>query len=95
MQPAAADHDEVVGGQRHLAHQVGGDEDRAALGRQALSRSRTQSTPSGSRPLTGSSRISVAGSPSSAEAMPSRWPMPSEKPPARLRATSPQPDHAR
>ena len=41
----------------------------------------------GSRPLTGSSRISVRGSPSSAAAMPSRWPMPSEKPPTRLPAT--------
>ena len=31
MQPAAADDDQVVGGQRHLAHQVAGHEDRAAL----------------------------------------------------------------
>ena len=31
---AAADDDEVVGGQRHLRHQVAGDEDRAALGGQ-------------------------------------------------------------
>ena len=35
-QPAAPDHDQVVGGQRHLAHQVRGDEDRAALGRELL-----------------------------------------------------------
>jgi hypothetical protein len=28
---AAADHDQVLGGQRHLAHQVRGDKDRAAL----------------------------------------------------------------
>lgn len=52
-----------------------------------LSRLRIHRMPSGSRPLTGSSRISVAGSPSSAEAMPRRWPMPSEKPPARFLAT--------
>ena len=35
-QPAAADHDQVVGGQRHLAHQVRRDEDRAALGGERL-----------------------------------------------------------
>ena len=35
-QLAAADHDQVVGGERHLAHEVGGDEDRAALGREPL-----------------------------------------------------------
>ena len=34
MQPAPADDDEVVGGQRHLAHQVAGDEHGAALGGQ-------------------------------------------------------------
>ena len=32
---AAAEHDEVVGGQRHLAHQVRGEEHGAALGGQA------------------------------------------------------------
>ncbi|SFY53584.1 hypothetical protein STEPF1_06867 [Streptomyces sp. F-1] len=32
----APDHDEVVGGQRHLAHQVRGDEDRTALGGERL-----------------------------------------------------------
>lgn len=51
------------------------------------SRLRIHSTPSGSRPLTGSSRMRVAGSPSSAAAMPRRWPMPSEKPLIRLWAT--------
>lgn len=45
-----------------------------------LSRVRIQSTPSGSRPLTGSSRMTVAGSPRSAAAMPRRCPMPREKP---------------
>ena len=48
--------------------------------------------PSGSRPLTGSSNIRIAGSPSSAAAMPSRWPMPRENPPARLPATCGQAD---
>ncbi len=33
-QLAAADHDQMVGGEGHLAHQVAGDEDRTALGRQ-------------------------------------------------------------
>ena len=33
---AAPDHDQVVGGQRHLAHQVRGDEDRATLGGEPL-----------------------------------------------------------
>ena len=58
-----------------------------------LSRLRTHWMPSGSRPLTGSSSITVSGSPSSAAAIPSRWPMPSENWPARLRATSLEPDH--
>ena len=57
-----------------------------------LSRFLIHSTPSGSSPLTGSSRTTTRGSPSSADAMPSRWPIPSENPPARLRATSRQAD---
>jgi hypothetical protein len=55
------------------------------------SRSRTQRIPSGSRPLTGSSRMTVAGSPSRAVAMPRRWPRPSEKRPARRPTTWPRP----
>lgn len=51
-------------------------------------RLRTQRMPSGSSPLTGSSKSSTCGSPSSAPAMPSRCPMPSEKPLDRFRATS-------
>ncbi|KRC95336.1 hypothetical protein ASE41_05980 [Streptomyces sp. Root264] len=54
----------------------------------AFIRLRTQRMPSGSRPLTGSSKSSTWGSPSRAAAMPSRWPMPREKPLERLRATS-------
>ena len=55
-------------------------------------RLRIQWIPSGSSPLTGSSSITVCGSPSSADAIPSRCPMPSENLPARLRATSLQAD---
>ncbi len=47
--------------------------------------------PSGSSPLTGSSNIRIFGSPSRAQAMPSRWPMPSEKPLDRFFATSLRP----
>ena len=47
--------------------------------------------PSGSRPLIGSSNITVSGSPIRAAAMPSRWLMPSEKVPTRLPATSLRP----
>src|SRR5580704_12254965 len=54
-------------------------------------RVRIQWMPSGSRPLTGSSKMSTAGSPRSAEAMPSRWLMPSDKPFARRLATSCRP----
>ena len=53
--------------------------------------SRTQITPSGSRPLTGSSKIKTSGSPSSAAAIPRRWPMPREKPLTRLLATALRP----
>lgn len=48
---------------------------------------RTHTIPSGSSPFTGSSRNRVAGSPSDATARPRRCPIPSEKPPTRLRAT--------
>ncbi len=47
----------------------------------SLSRFRSQRTPSGSSPLTGSSSSSTSGSPNTAAAMPSRWDIPSEKPP--------------
>ena len=69
------------------------EETNTVLPSAARSRSsaRIQRMPSVSRPLTGSSRITVWGSPSSAAAMPSRWPMPREKPPARRRATSRRP----
>ena len=51
-------------------------------------------TPSGSSPLTGSSRIRTAGSPSSAAAIPSRWPMPRENPQPVFRRNGAQASHA-
>ena len=57
----------------------------------ARMRLRTQTMPSGSSPLTGSSNISTAGSPSRAAAMPSRCPIPRENPLARRRATDSRP----
>ena len=51
----------MVCGEGHLAHQVAGDEDRAAFGGQDRSRWRTQRMPSGSRPFTGSSRAARRG----------------------------------
>ena len=54
----------------------------------AFIRFRIHRMPSGSSPLTGSSNIRIGGSPSSAAAMPSRCPMPSEKPLDRFPATS-------
>ena len=57
----------------------------------ACIRFRIQRMPSGSSPLTGSSKISTCGSPSSAPAIPSRWLMPREKPLDRFLATSVRP----
>ncbi len=93
-QAAASDDDQMVGHQRDLADQVAGHQHGSALRARPRSRVRIQRTPWGSRPFTGSSRISTPGSPSSAEAMPSRWDMPSENLPARRRAASDRPDHA-
>ena len=95
-QPAAADDDQVVGGVLQLAHQVAGDEHRPALARPAPAAGpRIQTMPSGSRPLTGSSKIRTGGSPSRAAAMPSRCCMPSENPPARRRPPSRRPTCSR
>ena len=52
---------------------------------------RIQTMPSGSIPLKGSSRISTGGSARRAAAMPSRWRMPREKPPALRRAHACEP----
>lgn len=54
-------------------------------------RLRIQWMPSGSSPFTGSSNIRISGSPSSAPAIPSRCPMPSENPLARFFATAERP----
>ena len=59
------------------------------------SRPRSQRMPSGSSPLSGSSKISTPGSPSSAPARLSRWRMPSENPPTRRPATSASPTRPR
>ena len=55
------------------------------------SKVRIQMMPSGSRPLTGSSKRRIPGSPRRAAAIPSRWFIPSENPPARLLATMASP----
>ena len=59
------------------------------------SRWRTQRMPSGSSPLTGSSKRRTPGSPNSALAMPRRCPMPRENLPARLSATEVNPTISR
>ena len=51
----------------------------------------TSARPAGSRAEVGSSRISSRGSPTRAQASPSRWVMPLENPPTRLPAQSPRP----
>ena len=48
--------------------------------------------PSGSSPFTGSSNSSTSGSPSSAAAIPSRWPMPRENFPGALAGDRREPD---
>ena len=90
-EPAPADDDEVVGGERHLAHEMAGHQDGSPLGGQRPHQGADPDDALGSSPLTGSSNISTAGSPSRAAAMPSRWPMPSENPLARRRATDSRP----
>ena len=75
---AAVDDQDLVDGLRDLGEHVARDEHGLPLGGEARRKSRSQRTPSGSRPLAGSSRTSSSGSPSSAAASPSRWRMPSE-----------------
>ena len=59
------------------------------------SRFRIHKMPSGSKPLMGSSRIKMAGSPNKAAASPRRCPIPSENPPARLDATAVRPTRSK
>ena len=66
-QPAAADHDQVVGGERHLAHQVRGDEDRAALGGERLEQVADPVDALGVEPVDRLVEQHRRGSPSSAE----------------------------
>ena len=71
-QPPPADHDEVVGVLG--TSDIRWEETNTVRPWSARDRSRwrTHMTPSGSRPLIGSSSITTGGSPSSARAMPSR-----------------------
>ena len=59
------------------------------------SRSRSQRTPAGSRPLVGSSRTRTADRRAGRWRAPSRWRMPSEKPPTRRPAASVSPTRSR
>ncbi len=56
---------------------------------------RSSSTPAGSRPLAGSSRMSRLGDRISAAARPSRWRIPVERPPARRFAAAASPARSR
>src|SRR5207253_727328 len=62
--------------------------------RSPASRSRTSTTWAGSRPMVGSSRMRIGGSPSSACARPTRWRYPFESVPMRRRATPSRPHAA-
>ena len=83
--PALAESDQqVIGDQLHRSSGAKTEAPCVPAGPVRSSRARIHWMPSRSRPLTGSSRISTAGSASRAAAMPSRWPMPSENEPADL-----------
>ena len=84
---------EVLGGQRHLVHQVRGDEDRPALGGEALQQRADPADALGVEAVHAARRGSpLRGRPAAPSAMPSRWPMPSENRPARRRATAAEAD---
>ena len=59
-----------------VAQDVRREEDRAPALRSSTMMSRTSLRPTGSRPLIGSSRISISGSCTSAAARPTRWSIP-------------------
>ena len=91
-QPTSADHDQVLGGERHLAHQMRGDEYRAALARRAAAagcgstgcpRGRARSPARRASPCAGRRAARTR----SRAAGPSR----ARSSPARLRATSSSP----
>ena len=77
-QDAVRDHDDVVDALRDLGQEVARHEHGAPRAACSRSSPRIQRIPGGSRPLTGSSRISTSGSPSSAAAIARRWRMPIE-----------------
>lgn len=68
----------MVGGGLDLTEQVGGDQDRVPSSRIALSRSRSQSMPSGSSPLNGLSNATLPGRPIVAAPMARRCRMPND-----------------
>ena len=76
-EPAPTDHDDVLGGDRHLVHQVAGHEDGAALGGQALEQ---VADPADALGVEAVDRLvedrASPDRPRRATAMPSRWPMP-------------------
>ena len=67
-QPSGDQHDDVVDGLGHFGQQMAGDQHGASRGGIATQKSRSQRTPSGSRPLVGSSSTRISGSPSRAAA---------------------------
>ena len=70
---------------------MAGDQYGAALGGQVLEQGADPEHAVGVEPVDRLVEDDAAGSPSSAAAMPSRWPIPSEKPPARRCATCSRP----
>ena len=88
---AAANDDEMIGRDRHLAHQVPGEEHRARLGCEALQEVSAPPDPFGIQPVDGLVEDERLGIPQQGEAIPNRWPIPRENWPARWRATSSRP----
>ena len=94
-EPPTVDDRHPVAGLLDLAEQVARHEHGPPLGAERRSSSRISRMPAGSRPLTGSSSTSSAGSFSNAAARPSRWRMPSEYLRDLVVAALGQPDGAR
>ena len=81
---APPDHDQVVCRHRHLAHQVRRDETVRPSAARALEQVPDPVDALGVEPVHRLVQHQRRGSPSSAAAIPSRWPMPSENLPARF-----------
>jgi len=82
---ATPDDDEVVSGQSHLAHEVRGKEHGASLARQRAHQVAHPHHPLGVQAVDRLVQQQGFRSPSRAAAIPSRWPIPREKPPTRWR----------